>query len=171
MLHKNDDVFVNCGLYYPPDAQYEGQHEFDMGRYRKRPGEDPEQSHVVGQQAQLALILADCHQFSDMQKARMVNVDMCAGMQSQRKRLRRSQRCDDCCSQRLARDVQRDHCATRRTSASNPALLHVTFSKPIQIQNPSAAVSGSSIFRGTRANFLRKTACPTAQFPRSQQYV
>ena len=37
------------------------RHDFDMGNYRPRAGEDPEQSHVVGQQAQLALIIAEFH--------------------------------------------------------------------------------------------------------------
>ena len=82
-IHGSDKTFSNCGLFHPPDAQYEGQHEFDMGQYRPRPGEDPEQSHVVGQQAQLALIIAEFHHCSDMVKARMINVDLCSGTQSQ----------------------------------------------------------------------------------------
>ena len=83
MIHDNDESAANCGLFYPPDKQYEGRHEFDMGQYRPRPGEDSEQSHVVGQQAQLALIIAQLHRCSDMVKARMVNVDICSGTQSQ----------------------------------------------------------------------------------------
>ena len=82
-VHDGDGTFANCGLFYPPDKQYEGRHEFDMGQYRPRPGEDPEQSHVVGQQAQLALIIAEFHHCSDMVKARVVNVDLCPGTQSQ----------------------------------------------------------------------------------------
>ena len=82
-VQDGDRMFANCGLFYPPNKQYEGRHEFDMGLYRPRPGEDPEQSHVVGQQAQLALIIAEFHHCSDMVKARMVNVDFCLGTQSQ----------------------------------------------------------------------------------------
>ena len=82
-IHGGEKTFANCGLFYPPDAQYEGRHENDMGQYRKRPGEDDEQAHVVGQQAQLALIIAEFHHCSDMVKARMVNVDICSGTQSQ----------------------------------------------------------------------------------------
>ena len=71
-VHDGDGAFANCGLFYPPDKQYEGRHEFDMGQYRPRPGEDPEQSHVVGQQqAKLALIIAEFHHYSDMVKARI----------------------------------------------------------------------------------------------------
>ena len=83
MIHDNDESAANCGLFYPPDTQYEGHHEFDMGQYRPRPGEDSEQSHVVGQQAQLALIIAEFYHCSDMVKARMVNADICSGTQSQ----------------------------------------------------------------------------------------
>ena len=83
MIHDNDESAANCGLFYPPDKQYEGRHEFDMGQYRPPPGEDSEQSHVVGEQAQLALIIAKFHHCSDMVKARMVNVDICSGTQSQ----------------------------------------------------------------------------------------
>ena len=82
-VHDSDETAANCGLFHPPDKQYEGRHEFDMGQYRPRPGEDSEQSHVVGQQAQLALIIAEFHHCSDMVKARMVNVDICSGTQSQ----------------------------------------------------------------------------------------
>ena len=82
-IHGDDKTFTNCGLFYPPDVQYEGRHEFDMGQYRKRAGEDDEQAHVVGQQAQLALIISEFHHCSDMVKARMVNVDICSGTQSQ----------------------------------------------------------------------------------------
>ena len=38
---------------------------------------------MVGQQAQLALIIAEFHHCSDMVKARVVNVDLCPGTQSQ----------------------------------------------------------------------------------------
>ena len=38
---------------------------------------------MVGQRAQLALIIAEFHHCSDMVKARMVNVDICSGTQSQ----------------------------------------------------------------------------------------
>ena len=82
-IHDSDGKFANCGLFHPPDAQYEGRHEFDMGQYRPRPGEDPEQTHVVGQQAQLALIIAELHHCSDMVKSRIVNLDICSGTQSQ----------------------------------------------------------------------------------------
>ena len=57
-VHDSDETAANCGLFYPPDKQYDGRHEFDMGKYRPRPCEDSEESHVVGQQAQLALIIA-----------------------------------------------------------------------------------------------------------------
>ena len=83
MVHDSDETAANCGLFYPPDKQYDGRHEFDMGQYRPRPGEDPEQSHVVGQQAQLALVIAEFYHCSDMVKARIVNVDICSGTQSQ----------------------------------------------------------------------------------------
>ena len=82
-IHPGESTFSNCGLYFPPDSQYEGQHEFDKGQYRQRPGEDDELTHVVGQQAQLALIIAEFYRLSDMVKARMVNVDICSGTQSQ----------------------------------------------------------------------------------------
>ena len=83
MIHDNAESFANCVLFYPPDKQYEGRHEFDMGQHRPHPGEDPEQSHVVGQQAQLALVIAEFHHCSDMVKARMVNIDIYSGTQSQ----------------------------------------------------------------------------------------
>ena len=83
MIHDNNESAANCGLFDLPDKQYEGRHEFDMGQYRPRPGEDSEQSYVVGQQAQLALIIAEFHRRSDMLKARIVNVDICSGTQSQ----------------------------------------------------------------------------------------
>ena len=83
MIHNNDESAANCGLFYPPDKQYKGRHEFDMGQYRPRPGEDSEQSHVVGQQAELALIIAEFHHCSDIVKARMVNVGICSGTQTQ----------------------------------------------------------------------------------------
>ena len=39
----------------------------------------------MGQQAQIALIIADLGGCSDQEKARMVNVDICPGTQSQQK--------------------------------------------------------------------------------------
>ena len=30
-IHGGEKTFANCGLFYPPDAQYEGRHENDMG--------------------------------------------------------------------------------------------------------------------------------------------
>ena len=37
-VHDGDETFANCDLFYPPDKQYEGRHEFDMGQYRPRRG-------------------------------------------------------------------------------------------------------------------------------------
>jgi hypothetical protein len=31
MIHDNDETAANCGPFHPPDKQYEGRHEFDMG--------------------------------------------------------------------------------------------------------------------------------------------
>ena len=37
MIHDNAESFANCVLFYPPDKQYEGRHEFDMGQHRPHP--------------------------------------------------------------------------------------------------------------------------------------
>ena len=31
--HAADTTVLNCGLYYPPDAQFEGPHESDLANY------------------------------------------------------------------------------------------------------------------------------------------
>ena len=59
LRHPADASPKTCGLFYPPAAQYEGRREFDLGNYRPRPGLDSEQHHAVGQQAQIALTIAD----------------------------------------------------------------------------------------------------------------
>ena len=38
-LHPADTAVKCCGLFFSPDAQYDGQHENDMGQYRTRVGE------------------------------------------------------------------------------------------------------------------------------------
>ena len=65
-LHPADTAVKCCGLFFSPDAQYDGQHENDMGQYRTRAGEDdPEVHHRVGQQAQIALLIADLGHCTD----------------------------------------------------------------------------------------------------------
>ena len=61
-LHSADSAVRCCGLFFSPDAQYDGQHENDMG-----------------QQAQIALLIANLGHSTDQQKARLAHVDMCAG--------------------------------------------------------------------------------------------
>ena len=83
--HERDSVAECCGLFYPPDGQFDGRHEFDIHNHKGRPAIDNEQHHVVGQQAQLALLVAEHGHLEDHVKARLVNIDICAGTQSQRK--------------------------------------------------------------------------------------
>ena len=84
-LHERDSAAECCGLFYPPDGQFDGRHEFDIHNHKGRPAIDPEQHHVVGQQAQVALVVAEHEHCTDHVKARMANLDICAGTQSQRK--------------------------------------------------------------------------------------
>ena len=84
-LHERDSVAECCGLFYPPDSQFDGRHEFDIHNHKGRPSIDPEQHHVVGQQAQVALIVAEHEHLPDHVKSRLVNLDICSGTQSQRK--------------------------------------------------------------------------------------
>ena len=70
-------------MFYPPDGQFDGRHEFGIHNHKGRPAIDPEQHHVVGQQAQVALVVAEHEHRTEHVKARMVNLDICAGTQSQ----------------------------------------------------------------------------------------
>ena len=84
-LHERDSVTECCGLFYPPDGQFDGRHECDIHNHKGRPAIDPEQHHAVGQQAQVALVVAEHEHLSEHAKARLVNLDICSGTQSQRK--------------------------------------------------------------------------------------
>ena len=83
--HSADAHTWCCALFYPPDKQYDGRHQYTIASTRHEPGIDAHQHHAVGQQAQVALIIAALTRCSPRQKARMVNVDICSGTQSQRK--------------------------------------------------------------------------------------
>ena len=47
-LHERDLVTECCGLFYPPDGQFDGRHECDIHNHKGRPSIDPEQHHGVG---------------------------------------------------------------------------------------------------------------------------
>ena len=74
-----------CSLFYPPLTRGDGEHEHDVAAYRRRPDTTAEHLHYLDPQPQLALIIADHANTTEQQRARMVNVDICAGSQSQRR--------------------------------------------------------------------------------------
>jgi hypothetical protein len=61
------------------------EHQNDVAAYRRRPNCTPEHLRDLDPQPQIALIVANHGFTTEQQRARMSNVDMCAGSQSQRR--------------------------------------------------------------------------------------
>ena len=63
----------------------DGEHQHDVAAYRRRRDiTSPEYLHELDPQPQIALIVADHGSTSEQQRARMANVEVCPGSQSQR---------------------------------------------------------------------------------------
>jgi len=76
----------SCSLFYPPLTCGDGEHQHDVAAFRPRTDLDtPEYLHELDPQPQIALIVADHGDTTEQQRVRMVNVDVCAGSQSQRR--------------------------------------------------------------------------------------
>ena len=73
-----------CSLFYPPLTRGDGEHEHDVAAHRRRPATSAEHLHYLDPHPQIALIVADHPGLTEQQRARMINVDVCAGTQSQR---------------------------------------------------------------------------------------
>ena len=69
----------------PSDDAGDGEHQHDVAAYRRRRDiTSPEYLHELDPQPQIALIVADHGSTSEQQRARMANVEVCPGSQSQR---------------------------------------------------------------------------------------
>ena len=85
-LHEGDVVRDSCGGYLPPFGDRgDFGHGCDVAAFRPRPNCGSENLHYVGEQAEIGLVVAHHAHTTEQQRARMVNVDICAGSQSQRK--------------------------------------------------------------------------------------
>ena len=76
----------SCSLFYPPLTCGDGEHQHGVAAYRRRRDiTSPEYLHELDPQPRIALIVADHGSTTEEQRARMVNVDICLGSQSQRR--------------------------------------------------------------------------------------
>ena len=84
--HKGDVVRDSCCGYLPPFGDRgDAAHGCDVAAFRPRPNRESENLHYVGEHAEIGLMIAHHARATAQQRARMVNVDVCAGSQSQRK--------------------------------------------------------------------------------------
>ena len=83
-LHEGDGVRDRCCGYLPPFGDRGGfGHGCDVAAFRPRPNRGSENLHYVGEQAEIGLVVAHHANATEQQRARVVNVDICAGSQSQ----------------------------------------------------------------------------------------
>ena len=76
----------SCSLFYPPLTCSDGEHQHDVAAHRRRTDlTSAEYLHELDPQPQIALIVADHGFTTEQQRARVVNVDICSGSQSQRR--------------------------------------------------------------------------------------
>jgi hypothetical protein len=76
----------SCSLFYPPLTNGDGEHQHDVAAFRPRTDlVVPEYMHELDPQPQISLIVADHGGSTEQQRARMINVDICSGSQSQRR--------------------------------------------------------------------------------------
>ena len=84
--HKGDVVRDSCCGYLPPFGDRgDAAHGCDVAAFRPRPNRESENLHYVGEHAEIGLMIAHHARATEQQRVRMVNVDICAGSQSQRK--------------------------------------------------------------------------------------
>ena len=85
-MHEGDVVRDSCCGYLPPfGVRGDLGHGCDVAALRPRPNRGSENLNYVGEQAEVGLMVAHHADTTEQQRARMVNVDICAGSQSQRK--------------------------------------------------------------------------------------
>jgi len=85
-LHQGDVVRDSCCGYLPPFGDRgEAAHACDVAAFRPRPNRESENLHYVGEHAEIGLMIAHHAYTTEQQRMRMVNLDICAGSQSQRK--------------------------------------------------------------------------------------
>ena len=85
-LHEGDVVRDSCCGYLPPFGDRgEAAHACDVAAFRPRANRESENLHYAGEHAEVGLMIAHHANTTAQQRARMVNVDICAGSQSQRK--------------------------------------------------------------------------------------
>ena len=74
-----------CGYLPPFGGRGDFGHGCGVAALRPRPNRGSENLHYVGKQAEIGLVVAHHANTTEQQRARMVNVGICAGSQSQRK--------------------------------------------------------------------------------------
>ena len=74
-----------CGYLPPFGDSGDFGHGCGVAAFRSRPNRGSENLQYVGEQAEIGLVVAHHANTTEQQRARMVNVDICAGSQSQRK--------------------------------------------------------------------------------------
>ena len=85
-LYEGDVVRDSCCGYLPPFGERgDFGHGCDVAVFRPRPNRGSENLHCVSEQAEIGLVVAHYAHTPEQQRARMFNVDICAGSQSQRK--------------------------------------------------------------------------------------
>ena len=85
-LREGDVVRDSCCGYLPPFGDRgEAAHGCGVAAFRPRANRESENLHYVGEHAEVGLMIAHHAYTTEQQRARMVNVDICAGSQSQRK--------------------------------------------------------------------------------------
>ena len=85
-MHEGDVVRDGCCGYRPPFGDRgDFGHGCDVAAFRPRSNRGSENLHYVGEQAEIGLMITHHADTTEQQRARMVNVDICAGSQSQRK--------------------------------------------------------------------------------------
>ena len=86
-MHVGDVARDSCCGYLLPPFGDRGDfgHGCDVAAFRPRFNRGSENLHYVGEQAEVGLTVAHHADTTEQQRARMVNVDICAGSQSQRK--------------------------------------------------------------------------------------
>ena len=84
-LHEGDVVRDSCCGYLPPFGDRgDFGHDCGVAAFRPRPNRGSENLHYVGEQAEIGLVVAHHAHTTEQQRARMVNIDICAGSQSRR---------------------------------------------------------------------------------------
>ena len=80
-----DVVSDTCGGFHPPiGGRGAFAHEHDVAAFRPRPNRGSENLYGVGTHSQVAFVVAHHDGLTEAQRARMINVDICAGSQSQK---------------------------------------------------------------------------------------